>query len=42
MSYKQLTPGKIYKIKALLQAGISKNSIADILGIYRSMVFKFA
>ena len=40
MSYKQLTLFERYKIKALLQAGTSKNRIAEILGVHRSTVFR--
>jgi IS30 family transposase len=40
MSYKQLTLVERYKIKALMQAGTSKNRIAEILGVHRSTVFR--
>lgn len=40
MFYKQLTLVERYKIKALLQAGSSKNQIADILGVHRSTIYR--
>ena len=40
MSYKQLTHGERYKIKVLLQAGTSKDHIAELIGFHRSTIYR--
>ena len=40
MSYKQLTLRERYEIKALLQAGTSKDRIAEIIGFHRSSIYR--
>ena len=40
MSYKQLTPRQRYEIRALLQAGTSKNRIAEFIGVHKSTVYR--
>lgn len=40
MSYKQLTHGERYKIKVLLQAGTSKDRIAELIGFHRSTIYR--
>lgn len=40
MSYKQLTHRERYKIKALLQAGTSKDRIAELIGFHRSTIYR--
>jgi len=40
MSYKQLTLKQRYEIRALLQAGTSKNRIAELIGVHKSTVYR--
>lgn len=40
MSYKQLTLVERYKIKALLQAGTSKDRISETIGFHRSAIYR--
>ena len=40
MSYKQLTLRERYGIKAYMQAGISKNRIAELIGVHKSTIYR--
>ena len=40
MSYKQLTLRERYKIKAYMQAGISKSRIAGFVGVHKGTIHR--